>query len=79
MALFFVSYSGSFLEGVKIARAFEDFKDARRFAREKSKTHAVVLIYKDGYRRENIIESYKNGRRYDKNGKLIKELFLVRF
>lgn len=73
MSLYYVAYSGSFLDSTeKFPCIFNCLEEAREFAREKAKDRAVVLIYKDDLAREDIHESFKCGRHYDKDGKLIR-------
>ena len=72
MAMFYVSYSGFFREsGERFPYPFVKLADARDYAREKAETRAIVLIYKDGLRRENVCECYKCRRHYDKDGHLM--------
>ena len=72
MPLFYVSYSSSLLESPdKLPCVFTSLKQAREFAREKADDRMVVLIFKDGSRRGDLIEVFKDRKHYDKNGHLI--------
>ena len=74
MAIFYVSYSGFFRNsGERFPCPFANLDEAREYAWGKAQTRAVVLIYKDGLRQQNIIETIKCRRHFDKHGHLLSD------